>query len=378
MPKIKDVLRDLNPWWKEEFRIEYKQREIYNQIKKFIQLPQIMAFTGLRRVGKTTLMLKIIEDAIEEGFDSRSIIYFSFDEFRDVEIRAVMNEYEELMEREIGTGKYLLLLDEIQKLSNWENQLKSFYDVFGKRIKIIISGSESLFIRRKRKETLAGRIFEFKVELLSFKEFLLFKEVDFEPVGLYERVVYRDIAGLFKIKDISVIESLLNVIMEEPGQLIELSGLTKELKISRQTLSKYIVYLEESFLIKKLYNYSGSRRKTERKLKKYYPAVISPDLLFREDDISKSRVFECLVVNQLKAEFFWRDPYKNEVDTVMTNGEPVPIEVKYGKLDFKGLLAFMKRFNVDAGYVISRDKEETRKINGQIISVVPASKFFLL
>lgn len=416
MPKIKDVLRDLNPWWKDEFSIEYKQREIYNQIKKFIPLPQIIAFTGLRRVGKTTLMLKIIEDAIEEGFDSRSIIYFSFDEFRDVEIRAVMNEYEELMEREIGTGKYLLLLDEIQKLSNWENQLKSFYDVFGKRIKIIISGSESLFIRRKRKETLAGRIFEFKVELLSFKEFLLFKEVDFEPVGLYERelaklfneftstfgfpelvnikekdvikkyvkesivekVVYRDIAGLFKIKDISVIESLLNVIMEEPGQLIELSGLAKELKISRQTLSNYIVYLEESFLIKKLYNYSGSRRKTERKLKKYYPAVISPDLLFREDNISKSHIFECLVVNQLKAEFFWRDPYKNEVDIVMTNGEAVPIEVKYGKLDFKGLLAFMKRFNVNAGYVISRDKEETRKNNGQIISVVPASKFFLL
>jgi len=41
MPKIKDVLRDLNPWWKEEFRIEYKQREIYNKIKKFISLPQI-------------------------------------------------------------------------------------------------------------------------------------------------------------------------------------------------------------------------------------------------------------------------------------------------------------------------------------------------
>jgi predicted AAA+ superfamily ATPase len=416
MPKIKDVLRDLNPWWKEAFRIEYKQREIYNQIKKFILLPQIIAFTGLRRVGKTTLMLKIIEDTIEEGFDSRAIIYFSFDEFRDVEIRAVMNEYEELMEREIGTGEYLLLLDEIQKLSNWENQLKSFYDVFGKRIKIIISGSESLFIRRKRKETLAGRIFEFKVELLSFKEFLFFKGVNFEPVGLYERelaklfneftstygfpelvnikekdvikkyvkesivekVVYRDIPGLFKIKEISVIESLLNVIMEEPGQLIELSGLAKELKISRQTLSNYMVYLEESFLIKKLYNYSGSRRKTERKLKKYYPAVISPDLLFREDNLSKSHVFECLVVNQLKAEFFWRDPYKNEVDIVTTNGEPVPIEVKYGKTDFKGLLAFMKRFNVNEGYVISRDKEETRKINGRVISVVPASKFFLL
>ena len=53
-------------------------------------------------------------------------------------------------------------------------------------------------------------------------------------------------------------------------------------------------------------------------------------------------------------------------------------QIKYGKMDFKGLLAFMKRFNVKAGYVISRDKEETREINGRVISVVPASKFFLL
>ncbi len=418
MTEIKDVLRDLNPWWQGEFEIEYKQREIYEEIKKFMPLPQIIALTGLRRVGKTTLMWKIIEDAIENGFDSRNIIYFSFDEFREAEIREVLRGYEELMEKDFRgrRGKYLLLLDEIQKLSNWEDQLKSIYDLFGKQIKIIISGSESLFIRKKTKETLAGRIFEFKVELLSFGEFLRFKGVDFEPIGIYERelarlfaeftltvgfpelvnvkekvvvkkyvkesivekVVYRDIPGLFKIRDISVIESLLNVIMEEPGQLIELSELAQELKISRQTLSNYLSYLEESFLIKKLYNYSRSRRKTERKLKKYYPTVISPDLLFREDAHSKSRVFEWLVVNQVKAEFFWRDPYKNEVDVVMTNGEPVPIEVKYGKIDTKGLLAFMNRFKVEQGYVISRDKEETRKIGGKRISVVPAFKFFLV
>lgn len=87
-----------------------------------------------------------------------------------------------------------------------------------------------------------------------------------------------------------------------------------------------------------------------------------------------------MVVNQLKAEFFWRDPYKNEVDVVMTNGEPVPIEVKYGKIDFKfkGLLAFMNRFKVEKGYVISRDNEETQKIGGKVISVVPAFKFFLV
>lgn len=415
MAKIKEVLQDLNPWWKEEFKIEFKEREVYKQIQKFMSLPQIIALTGLRRVGKTTLMFKIVEDYIRIGSNSKSIVYFSFDEFREVEIREVMKVYEEFMEKDFRKGKYLLLLDEIQKLRNWEDQLKGVYDTFGKNIKIIISGSESLFIRKKSKETLAGRIFEFKVEPLSFKEFLLFKDVNFKPIGLYEKeltklfkeftltfgfpelvnikekdvikkyikesivekVVYRDIPKLFKIKDISIIESLLNVFMEDPGQLVEISELAKELKISRQTLSNYLLYLEESFLIKKLYNFSRSRRKVERKLKKYYPTIISVDILFREDDTSKSKVFEWLMVSQLKAEFFWRDPYKNEVDIVIIDRKPIPIEIKYGKIDISGLLAFMKKFKVNGGYVISPDKEGIQKTDGKTISVIPAFKFLL-
>lgn len=412
MARIRDVLNDLNPWWREEFRIEFKERELYKQLPKFMSLPQIIALTGLRRVGKTTLMLKIVEDTIKNGLDPKNILYFSFDEFRNVEIRDVIKEYEAIMEKDFRKDKYLLLLDEIQKLEGWEDQLKSIYDAF-KNVKITISGSESLFIRKRSKEALAGRIFEFKLEPLSFKEFLLFKGVEFKPIGLYEKelvklfnefiftlgfpelvgikekevikkyakesivekIVYRDIPGLFKVRDISIIESLLSILMEGPEQLIEISELAKELKISRQTLSNYLVYLEESFLIRKLYNFSKSRRKVERKLKKYYPTIISPDLLFRDDALSKSRVFEWLMVNQLRAEFFWRDPYKNEVDIVIQNKKLMPIEVRYGKIDFEGLLAFMKRFNVNEGYIISSNLEKKQKIDKKTIFVIPAFKF---
>ncbi len=414
MAEIKELLKDFNPWWQNGFKVEFKEREIYQEIKKFLDLKQIVAFTGLRRVGKTTLILKIIEDSIRKGFNPRNIIYFSFDEFKEIEIREVMRVYEEVIEKNLRNEKYFLLLDEIQKLSNWEEQLKVIYDIF-KNIKIIISGSESLFIKRKSKETLAGRIFEFKIEPLSFKEFLTFKGVDFKPTGLYEKelyrlfnefilslgfpelvdveekdiikkyikegivekIIYKDFTKLFKIKDVSVIESLLNILMEDPGQVIELSDLSSELKISRQTLSDYLSYLEDSFLIRKLYNFSKNRRKVERKLKRYYPAIVSPGILFKEDDFSKSKVFECMIVNQLKAEFFWRDPYKNEVDIIQAAEKLKPIEVKYGKIDFKGLEVFMKKFKVNAGYIISRNKEATKKLNGKVISVIPAFKFLL-
>ena len=415
MAQIKDALHNLNPWWEKEFKVDFKYREIYKKLQKFMDLPQIIALTGLRRVGKTTLMFKIIEDAINKGFNNRNIIYFSFDEFKEVEIREVIKEYEELMEKDFKKEKYLILLDEIQKLTDWENQLKSIYDINKGNIKIIISGSESLFIKRKSKETLAGRIFEFKIEQLLFREFLFFKGVNFKPIGLYEReliklfkefiltlgfpelinikdktvikeyiresiierIIYKDIPKLFKIKDISVLESLLNIFIDDPGQVIEVSKLAKELKISRQTAINYLTYLEESFLIKKLYNFSKNRRKIERKLKKFYPAIISPELLFRDDDFSKSKVFEWIIVNQLKAEFFWRDPYKNEVDMVIINKKLLPIEIKYGKVDLSGLLAFMKKFNVSKGYVVSLDKEEDKTIDKKIISIIPAFKFLL-
>jgi hypothetical protein len=156
-----------------------------------------------------------------------------------------------------------------------------------------------------------------------------------------------------------------------------MSALASDLKISRQTLSAYLAYLEESFLIRKMYNFSRNRRKVERKLKKYYPTILSIDLLFKEDEFSESKVFESMVVNQLKAEFFWRDPYKNEVDVVMSDDKPFPIEIKYGKLSFEGILSFMKRFSVDEGCIISHSLEEKRTFDGKTVSVVPAFKFLL-
>jgi predicted AAA+ superfamily ATPase len=415
MANIKAVLVESNPWWKKEYVIEFKNREIYEDIRKFMPLPQIIALTGLRRVGKTTIMLKMAEDTIKTGFDRKNAVYFSFDEFRDVGIRDVVKAYEELMEGDVREGKYLFLFDEIQKLRDWEDGLKGFYDAHKKNAKIVISGSESLFIRKKSKETLAGRIFEFKVEPLSFREFLAFKGVSLKPAGIYEKelsrlfaqfvltagfpelvevgdkdvirkyvkesivekIVYRDIPGLFGIRDLSTLESLLNVLMEEPGQLIEMSDLASGLKVSRQTVSNYLKYLEDSFLVRKLYNFSRSRRKVERKLKKYYPTIVSVDLLFREDDYSRSRIFEWLMVNQLKAEFFWRDPYKNEVDVVLADGKPLPVEIKYGKIDFKGLLAFMKKFKVNEGIIVSGELEETKRIDGKTVHVIPAFKYLM-
>jgi predicted AAA+ superfamily ATPase len=414
MPEMKAILTEFNPWWKKPFQAIFKDRCVYGKIQKFLPLRQIIAFTGLRRVGKTTLLFKAAKDAMAKGLSPKNIVYFSFDEFPGIELRDVLHAAEELHEKEYDGERVFLLLDEVQKLSNWENQAKALYDAFPE-IKMMISGSESLFIKRKSRAVLAGRIFEFRVNPLTFKEYLTFKDVAVGPPGLYsrelrrlyseylrtqgfpelvgnndpeitrkyikesivEKVIYRDIPTLFRIKEISILESLLNIIMDDPGRMIDLASLGSDLKISRQTLSLYLSYLEQSFLIRKLYNYSGSRRKVERKLKKTYPAIVSPSLLFKEDDHSQSRVFECSAVNQLNAEFFWRDPYKNEVDVVLDGPSPRPVEMKYGKIETEGVTAFMKKFKVNEAVIISRDKEYVHDDHGQKISVIPAYRYFL-
>lgn len=412
MASVREVLVELNPWWKGEFKLDYCGRELYAGIRKFMPARQIISLVGLRRVGKTTLMLKLVQDALEGGMGARNIVFFSFDEFPQAELRGVVAEFEALAGKDFADGKYLLLLDEVQKLEGWEGQLKALYDL-RKNVKIIISGSESLFIRAGTRETLAGRMFEFHVKPLSFREFLSFKRARFEPMQLYEkelrkllaefaltmgfpelvgnadkevvrkyvresvveRIIFRDLPRLLGIRQLSLLESVLRIIMDSPGELVEVGALARQLGASRHTISAYLDYLEHSFLVKKLYNYSKNARKTERKLRKYYPTVPSPELLFREEELSRSRVFEWLVVTELGAEFFWRDAYKNEVDAVLAGG--LPVEAKSGRIETKGIEAFLKKFGGKKGWVVTEKTEETIELGDKIIFVVPAHKLFL-
>src|SRR3989344_5116542 len=171
--RIIEALEGGNKWWKEKFSTEYKDREIYAEIKKFLKERQIIALVGLRRTGKTTIMLKIVEDSLPH-LDKINIIYFSFDEFKGTRIGEVIKAYSRLMNRDTGKGRYLFLFDEIQKVEDWEEQLKRIYDE-SPNFKIIISGSESLFIRQMSRESLAGRIYEFQIKTLNLREYLAFR-----------------------------------------------------------------------------------------------------------------------------------------------------------------------------------------------------------
>jgi len=425
-----NVLVSQNPWWKEPTFIDYKVRDEYLRILQYLNEPQIIAITGIRRVGKTTTLYKLIEKYISEGFNKDNILFVSFDEFKKEKIRDIIDEYCLFKKKNLLTDKFVFVFDEIQKVDDWENQLKSIYDVYKLKgnIKIFISGSESLFIRKRSKESLAGRIYEFKLNPLSFKEYLSFINYHYDDIDLYnnelllkfneyiisqgfpelvnqtskeiiknyisgiiEKVIYTDIAIQFKVKDPSALESVIRIISNEPGQIIDNNRLAKELELSRQLISNYLRYLCDSFLVLKLYNFSKNQRKSEIKQKKYYPVVLPSQLIFSDDNLIKSKIFESIIVNQLQSSFFWRTSQQDEVDIIIVNNKIIPIEVKYGKIETNGILKFLTKFNLDKGYIISYKEEKiiTQIVNvregtgvvkkvEKTIYVIPAYKFLLL
>ena len=393
----------------QEFSLDYKPREIYETMKKFMHTRQIISLAGLRRTGKTTIMLKIVIDNIR-NFKAENILYFSFDYFKEARLDEIVKIYLKLLGKD-GRGKYLFLFDEIQKVENWEEQLKRLYDNFP-NIKFIISGSESLFIRKNTRESLAGRIYEFQLMPLSFKEYLVFRGRSYDNFLLYkeeilreyknficcngfpeiinenreiaekyikeniiEKIIYKDIPQMIPIREPAVLAQILRIMLNDPGEIINYDDLASELKVSRQTISLYTDYLEKAFLIKKIYNFSRNIRKTEKKLKKYYPTIMLPEVMETKEMAGK--IFETFIVIQLNAEYFWRDSYKNEVDIIKINKELLPIEVKLKEIAVKSLALFMKKYKLKRGVILTYDKKDKLRLDGREIRVIPFYEYLL-
>lgn len=391
--------------WRKGFFYNFpKKRDLFNDISQEIKSKQIISLIGLRRTGKTTILKQLIDYLIKSEKTKREhIIFYSFDE-EQPKIKEIMNEYETMIGKEILDikNKVYIFLDEIQKLKDWQNQVKYYYDNY-KNIKFFISGSSSLFIRKHVQESLAGRIYEFVLEPLSFKEFLLFRgkeemvkkkklfrdslkkeatayqkrqfvdivEETEENVSKYiktliEKIIYQDIPRFFPIEHEDLLLRILKIVASNPGMLSDYESLSKELGISRVTLSNYFFYLEESFLIKKMYNFSKNMITSEKKMKKFYLTTTS-FFTALNDQTDEPKVAENLAVISTGAKFFWRTPQKYEVDIILKNEKIIPIEVKYKKTiqkkDTLNLLRFCRKFNIKEALMITKDEENEKEIN---------------
>lgn len=400
------------------------KRRLFSDLLNEIDSRQVISLIGLRRTGKTTILKQLIDRLITSRSTQREhILFYSFDE-EQPKIEHIIQEYETRLGKDLSETKSrrYIFFDEIQKLENWQNQIKYYYDNY-KNIKFFISGSSSLFIKKRTQESLAGRIYEFTLFPLSFEEFLIFKNKEElikkkkllqdsikkeflayqkrqfieivheseERIGKYvktmvEKIVFQDIPRIFPIEYEELLLKILRIIAYNPGMLSDYDSLSKEIGINRITLSNYFHYLEESFLVKKLYNFSKNMLTSEKKMKKFYLTTTSL-YPFLNEQIDEAKLIENLVVISVDAKFFWRTPQKYEVDIILyKKGKIVPIEVKYKEnitnKDLKNLFRFCEKFNVEEALLLTKDEFSESKFelkNGKNLKIqfIPVWRFLL-
>lgn len=406
-------LEEFNHWWiRKDVDIELAlpfKRDNYLEIERSLNNKFIIALVGLRRVGKTTTIYQLIQKLIEK-VPVRNVLFFSFDDL-SAKLGDVIDKYREVHQIDFREEKVYVFLDEIQKCSNWENDIKRYYDLYPK-LKFVISGSESIFIRKKTKETLAGRVFEFRLNTFTFREYLKFNKLN-EDEFKYEtkikpffikyverggfpetftfqsdrefreyirslvidKIVYKDIPQIFNIQDTEFIRVLLELISMNPGMYIDYQSLSKQYGKDRRVIGDYISYLKDSFLITLLGNYrKGST--TIRKIKRAYPSDNALIFLYKsviEEDFF-GRMVETLAVNKSGTLSFWKNG--GEIDIIK---DGLPIEVKYkNKFDnkeFKPLVEFMNKFDKDKGIILTKNDERKVKVNGKEIKLIPVWKW---
>jgi len=419
---LKEVEK-FNPWWKtgkiRESWVEDYKRKLYYEILKYLDKKQIILIQGLRRTGKTTILFQIIQELLNKKISPENILYFSFDEIPH-DIKEVLETYQNFILKktfEKVNKKIYIFFDEIQKVRDWENKLKILYDI-NPNLKFIVSGSSSIKLRRRGKESLAGRIIDFTLPTLEFDEFLelnnfdvkkikenpdlwkreifplfcsyikyssfpeLAKEEDEEFARKYiinsviERVIYKDIPEEFRIKEIELLKRLLYIIGRNPGMITNFKELGKNLGRDERTISNYFDYLEYGLLIKFIFNYRGSPLATMRKLKKVY--FTTPNLIFAlnpsfEDKLPK--VLENLIASRPGIDYFYCNKY--EVDFIKANEKIEAIEVKLERKKLKQLKKFTsdKIFSkkLTNCFIVDLKKEGME----ENIKIIPAWKFIL-
>jgi hypothetical protein len=335
-------LKVKNNWWSEQ---DYKitelalpKRDLYDVIVNNFSHSLILSIVGLRRVGKSTLLKQMIGKLLADGIKPKNIFYYLFDyavqpqkpEFLD-DVLSVY--FESILKKPVYSRdeQIYVFLDEVQYIEDWQSVLKRHYDLSGKKIKFIVTGSQSVLLKGKYRESLAGRIFDYYLPPMSFREFIKINNEDinlFDKFDLFKlRDSFSDIIGYNtfygqKIVDLAkeyitvgqfpeirnidsveqkhdyIVESVIgkvlgdcirvfniektdefklvaNQLLNNVGSIFELKNLGREAGISFITINNYLEYLKESYLVEVLYKYHKSLIKRGRISKKIYTPCVN-------------------------------------------------------------------------------------------------------
>lgn len=325
------------------------EREVLDQLEKTIVAPQIIVITGLRRVGKSTLLAQIANRYLKDGY-----YFVNFEDERLLNFQ--VKDFDLLHETLIGLFgvKQTFLFDEIQNVPEWERFVRRLHD---QGYKFIVAGSNASLLSQELGTRLTGRSIRVELFPFSFREFLSFKKVeapDFKVLTtkqkgqllkltkdyivsggipdslkypeleihktLYDDVLYRDIATRYKLDNVKSLKELTFYLVSNISTLTSFNKLKELLKLgSVNTVKSYVDYLEDSWLFFVVNKYAYSVKEQQIAAKKIYcidtGLVGSVGFSFSEN---KGKLMENVVYLQLRRKhqdvYYYKTAQDYEVD----------------------------------------------------------------
>lgn len=255
----------------------------------------IKVITGLRRVGKSSLMKLLIDDLVQSGVNRNNILYADFESFEYLEIRTSKTLNDLLLDFIGDSGFFYILLDEIQNVDGWEHSLSAL--VRTGRCDVYITGSNSKLLSSELATHIAGRYVEIRMLPLSFGEYLQLHPGDkvdrfnqylrfgalpaINPDdgeieclsrldGIYGSVLSRDI--FFRAGNINghMLSSVSRFLFSNIGNETSLESIARALGISNVTIGKYVDLLTEAFVFHHAEKYDVVGKKILRTNGKFY------------------------------------------------------------------------------------------------------------
>ena len=406
---LKEQMYLQNPWWRDTLFLPLEsrlpKRTLFSSFFEDVTTTrQAISLTGLRRVGKSTLLKQIIAKLLSGSVKPKYLLYFSFDQPTVLEttqtLESIMSIYfDSILGKKIHrlTSSVYVFFDEIQLIPYWQDILKRYYDLTP-HIKFVVSGSASLFVQNRSKESLAGRLFERYLPPLTFSEYRLLsqnrdmtdflsfgqfpemlalpnleRKMEYLKEGVIGKVLEIDIVKTYGVRKTVDFERLFWSLLPNCGQIIASMKLMHDLQLKKATLFKYLGILEKSLLINKVLNMSGSFRSETRLLRKLYPGS-SNFLSLNVAPVGIGFKAECYVASILKSRF--KNVYLfhhrgREVDFVVPD-KKLAIEVKYQEKIHQSDYWTLEKLVRDKDYLgIVITKNQEQKPKGKPIRFIP-------
>jgi len=453
--QVLDRIRFENPWWIDgHIEDDYNRmpRRLYFELFKPIvyeqEIRRAVVLMGPRRVGKTVMLFHLVEDMIKNGINPKKIIFITIENpiYNNISLEQLFSYSKEATGLTDKNGWYIIY-DEIQYFRDWEVHLKSLVDSFRKD-KFIVSGSAAAALKFASNESGAGRFTDFILPPLTFNEYISMKGldriitttklkwrdyitefytsshldelnrhfIDYINFGGYPEVIFsekiqanpgryirqdivdkvllRDLPSLYGISDTRELNSLFTTIAYNSGGEFSLEALSTQSQVPKNTLKKYIEYLEAAYLIKMVrrIDQGGKRFKRDNFFKIYLTnpslrsALFSP--LTATDEMIGSMVETAIFAQWMHREWFtpWYARWaKGEVDLIglsEVNLKPIwALEIKWTNRFFnkpnelKSLFRFCTESKLNNPIVTTIDKEGEKKYQNLNIQFLPASSY---